>query len=351
MSQTAFAAGFILALAFAVSPARAAEAPAPRPPDTTIVYARVDTLELKLDLHRHVLVPRPGFLRSLFLDSAARDSLHKASSPQPLILWFHGGGWRGGSRMDPSPALAFFDSGYAVANVSYRLSTQAQWPAQLHDAKAAVRWLRVHADSLGLDTARFVAWGTSAGGHLAAMLGLTTGADSLDGTVGDYPGVSAAVRAVVSYHGATNFLEPHPQRWKRGSSVGQLLGCAVADCRERARLASPVTHATPGDAPFFIVHGTADSTVPFRQSVALDSVLRLAGVPVELVTLPGAGHGGPGFVSAEMRARISAFLDRSFRGGAFTVAPREDRPLVAPDSTGAAPPRPATPPADRDPSR
>jgi acetyl esterase/lipase len=226
----------------------------------------------------------------------------------------HGGGWRGGSRSEESPAYAFVDSGYVVASIDYRFSQQALWPAQLHDAKAAVRWLRARADVLQLDTARIVAWGTSAGGHLAAMLGVTSPADSLEGRVGADTGASSRVRAVVDYYGPTNFLEHVPRRWTPWSSVGQLLGCGVAKCLERARLASPVTYASPGDPPFFIMHGWADSTVPFSQSVALDSALQAAGAWSEFVPVPGADHGGPAFESATMTARVALFLRRVFSG-------------------------------------
>ena len=278
--------------------------PSPRRPDTTVVYAVIgDSLELRLDLFLPGRVETPD---------GPRQIVHADGARWPLIIWIHGGGWRGGSRTDPSPALALLDSGFAVANIDYRLSRRALWPAQLHDAKAAVRWLRAHADTFGLDTARFVAWGTSAGAHLAAMLGVTTPADSLEGTVGDHPGVSSAVKAVVGYHGAFNFLEPVPRRWTRWSSVGELLGCAVPQCWERARLASPLSYVSLGDAPFFIVHGTADSTVPFTQSTLMDSTLRTLRIPVEFVPLPHADHGGPAFVSEGMIGRVRDFLRRVF---------------------------------------
>jgi acetyl esterase/lipase len=272
----------------------------PRLPDITATYAREDTIDLKIDLH----LPPPHY--------GSDGSLYAGPAQRPVILWIHGGGWRGGSRSEESPGFPFLDSGYVVASIDYRFSQQALWPAQLHDAKAAVRWLRAHATDLRLDTARMVAWGTSAGGHLAAMLGVTSPVDSLDGNVGADTGTDSRVRAVVDYFGATNFLEYVPRRWTLRSSVGQLLGCAVKDCLERARLASPVTYVTHDDPPFFIAHGTADSTVPFMQSVFLVSALHKERVPVEFVPLEGVGHGGAAFVSEDMMTRISAFLNRVF---------------------------------------
>jgi acetyl esterase/lipase len=120
------------------------------------------------------------------------------------------------------------------------------------------------------------------------------------------------VRAVVSYFGPTNFLEYIPRRWSKYSSVGQLLGCAVKDCLDRARAASPVTYVTPDDVPFLITHGTGDSTVPFSQAVTLDSALRAVGVPVLFVPIPRADHGGPSFTSDGMRGMVAGYLNRVF---------------------------------------
>jgi acetyl esterase/lipase len=277
----------------------------PRIPDLTATFARVDTIDLKIDLY--LPPPRYDF-------SGAESVLVAGASQRPVILWMHGGGWRGGSRGEDSPAYTFVDSGFVVASIDYRFSQQATWPAQLHDAKAAVRWLRAHAVDLRLDTARVVAWGNSAGGHIAALLGVTSPADSLEGRVGADTGTSSRVRAVVDFYGPSNFLEYIPRRWTSWSSVGQLLGCGVSKCLERARLASPVTYASPGDPPFFITHGLADSTVPFSQSVALDSALQAAGVHVEFAPVSGADHGGAAFEAQTMSSRVSLFLRRIFAG-------------------------------------
>ncbi|MCD6023360.1 MAG: alpha/beta hydrolase [Fibrobacteria bacterium] len=300
-----------------------------RLPDTTVTYARVDSLDLKLDLY---LVGRPTgegqppnvqpFISPLIVPPLIR---------RPLIVWIHGGGWRGGSRADFSPAWTWVDSGYSVASLDYRLSQQKKWPAQLKDVKAAIRWLRANADAFALDTARFIAWGESAGGHLAAMAGLTTPADAFDGEVEDSLKTSSHVRGVIDYYGPTNFLEPIPKRWTPWSSVGELLGCGVRKCMDRARWASPVSYVNPGDVPFLIVHGTLDTTVPLTQSLLLDSLLRAAQVPVELRTVEGE-HGGPAFLADSTLAWVSAFLTRVLGpvapapGPALLPAPRPGVP-------------------------
>lgn len=287
-------------------------------PDATFTYARVDSIELKLDLY---LPPSRRARTDASGPSDSAPGVRPDSLRVPFVLWLHGGGWRGGSRADPCPALALLDSGFAVAAADYRLSTRAVWPAQVHDAKAALRWLRARADSLGLDTARAVAWGTSAGGQIAAVLGLSSPSDSLEGKVGVDSGEMvppARVNAIVMYYAPTDFLEYHPQRWKRTSSVGQLLGCAPPDCPVLARRASPAAYATTDDPPVFIAHGTADSTVPVTQAWRMHAAMRAAGVSSELAILEGADHGGPDFVSEDMMARVGDFLARAF---ASTVSP------------------------------
>ena len=277
-----------------------------RLPDTTVTYARVDTIDLKLDLF---LVGRPT--------GEGQPPSIAPYSPltvpplirRPLIIWIHGGGWRGGSRADFSPAWSWVDSGYSVASISYRFSQQKKWPAQIYDVKAAVRWLRANADAFGLDTTRFVLWGSSAGAYLATMAGLTTPADAFDGSVGDYPNVSSQVQGVIDYYGATNFLEPNPKRWAPWSSVGELLGCGVRKCQEHALWASPIQYVNRGDVPFLIVHGTLDTVVPITQSILLDSLLRAAQVPVEFRKVE-EGHGGPTFIADSTQSWVGGFLKR-----------------------------------------
>lgn len=252
------------------------------------------------------------------------------SGPSPVIVWIHGGGWRSGSRANTGPSLVFRQAGYAVASVSYRLTTQAGlyspepvvWPAQAHDVKAAVRWLRANASGLGVDPCAFIAWGSSAGGHLAAVLGTTNGDAFLEGTLGDHLGVSSDVQLAVSYFGPTDLLfmgldvtDPPGTTVDHDaadSGVSLLLGSgvhglSVGEIRANigsdqepwvslVRLASSGSPAqaaldAASNAPMFIAHGTADDVVPVAQSVRLYDALRLAGTESEYLPVTGAGHG------------------------------------------------------------
>jgi acetyl esterase/lipase len=275
---------FFLALSIGSLPARAQVQPTP---DTAnVVFAIADTVSLKLDVYYP-----PG-----------------KTAPHPLIIWIHGGGWQSGTRLNAGPALEMLDSGYAVASISYRLSQQAVWPAQIHDCKAAVRWLRAHGIGLGLDTARMAVWGSSAGGHLANMVGLAGGVDSLEGTVGGNLGYSSRVRAVVDYYGPSHLPTLAPSHLTASAPEGLLLGCAITDCPDKARAASPITYVDAGDPPILILHGSNDGTVVYTQSVELDSALRAAGVPVTFKTINGGGHGGPEYVADSSLTRVHAFL-------------------------------------------
>jgi acetyl esterase/lipase len=199
------------------------------------------------------------------------------SGPFPVVVWIHGGAWWGGSRLrlpETIAAVGFHDRllrrGYAVADVDYRLSREAVFPAQLEDVRAAIRWLRTFAGELGLDPARFAAWGESAGGHLAALVGLA----------GD-------VQAVVDWYGVAGMvdvpdLDLEPVEW--------LLGSHPAERPELAIAASPLSHVHAEAPPFLCMHGTADQVVPFRHSELLAAALREVGVRCDLHPVAGADH-------------------------------------------------------------
>jgi acetyl esterase/lipase len=246
--------------------------------------------------------------------------------PLPVIVWVHGGAWLGGSK-DGCPALPYVRRGYAVASVGYRLSQHARFPAQIEDCRAAVRWLRAHAKEHGLDPDHFGAWGASAGGHLVALLG--TAADVKEWDVGDHREESSGVQCVVDWFGPSDFLTIGRQSLPESrldhdapdSPEAKLIGGPVQQNRDKAAKASPVTYVTKGDAPFLIVHGTKDDTVPFGQSEELEKALKDAGVDVTLVPVEGAGHGGGAFNAREVKEKMERFFDSHLGGKRQPEAP------------------------------
>jgi len=238
----------------------------------------------------------------------------KRDQPLPLIIWIHGGAWMGGSKDGPSPALRFTAKGYAVAQVGYRLSQVAAFPAQIHDCKAAVRWLRANAAKYDLDPNKFVAWGASAGGHLVALLGTSGGVAELEGNDNDLK-ESSRVQAVVDWFGPTDFLHigdaqsdiPHNAP---DSPESKLIGGPILENKDKAAKASPITYVSKDAPPFLIMHGDRDRTVPFNQSELLYAALKKAGVDATLVPMKGAGHG---FGGPEAIAPVEEFLKRCLK--------------------------------------
>jgi acetyl esterase/lipase len=243
-----------------------------------------------------------------------------AKGPVPLIIWIHGGGWANGSKGRGGPALALLPKGYAVASINYRLSGQAIFPAQIEDCKAAVRFLRANAKKYGLDPDHFGAWGSSAGGHLVALLGTSGGVKELEGK-GGHPDVSSRVQAVCDWFGPTDLLKMNEQAGKGGridhdaprSPESRLLGGPLQKRKEQARKANPITYVSKDDPPFLIMHGDKDPLVPIGQSELLQEALKKAGVECTLIRVKGAGHGGRGFSSPENRRRIEAFFSKHLK--------------------------------------
>jgi acetyl esterase/lipase len=251
----------------------------------------------------------------------------------PAVLFFHGGGWRRGSRhslgpafagADPSPFEQVAQAGVAVASIDYRLSGEAVWPAQLHDAKAAVRWLRARAPELGIDPERIAAWGESAGGHLAELLGLTTDEARLEGETG-LTGPSSRVAAVVAWYAPSDVravaTDLGADPGDPGTREAQLLGAPVPDVPEAAAQASPVTHVSPIAPPFLLLHGGADRLVPCVQSERLHAALQAVGCPVELELLEGADHM---WLSAPEAARYALERTTDFLQHRLDVAGEDD---------------------------
>lgn len=237
----------------------------------------------------------------------------KADGPVPLIIWIHGGGWQNGSK-DGCPPLrnGYTERGYAVASINYRLSSHAVFPAQIEDCKAAIRWLRAHAGEYGLDPQRFGVWGSSAGGHLVALVGTSGDVKAFD--VGAHLDQSSRVQAVCDYYGPTDFTAfvttpGYESHATANSPEAKLIGGAVMENKDKAARANPITYVSQDDSAFLIVHGDQDPTVPINQSQLLYDALQQAGVSVHFHTIRGAGH-GQGFGGPEIEPMVGAFFDR-----------------------------------------
>ena len=253
-------------------------------------FATVDGTPLLLDVYR----PENG------------------ARPLGLIVWVHGGAWRAGSRASPD-LLGLTARGWALASVDYRLSTVARFPAQVFDIKAALRHLRAHAAEYGVAGLPFVIAGSSAGGHLAALVGVSNGERDLEGSVGSEREVSSDVQAIVSLYGASNLTSILGQSSPHGLSVRRpaldlLLGGQPDAQPALARLASPVFHLDAGDPPLLLFHGDRDDQMPIQQSRELEAAYQKLGLPVQLEVVPGVGHGGAVFTDAAHLERIDQFL-------------------------------------------
>ncbi len=205
--------------------------------------------------------------RALLLDLHLPEK--PAEQPLPVIAYMHGGGWRLFNKTY-CYALPLINKGYAVVSVGYRLSDEACFPAQIQDCKAAIRWVRANAQEYNLDPGRIGVCGASAGGHLAALMGTSGDIAELEGDTGNAE-YSSRVQAVVAYCGVYDFLHLLKPENRENSKVliwliDELLGVPAVENLEKAVLASPITHISGDEPPFFIAHGAIDETVPFHQS-------------------------------------------------------------------------------------
>lgn len=257
---------------------------------TDIEFARVDGLPLMLDLHK------------------------PAALNPPLIVYVHGGAWRAGDKKDV-PIFRLVNHGYAIASIGYRLSTQAVFPAQIHDIKAAIRYLRAKATLYQIDASRVAVVGSSAGGHLAALVGVSNGQTELEGKVGDCLDQSSDVQCTVSFYGASNLQTLLSQSSEealkmRVPALQLLLGGQPVDKPALAKLASPVAHLDNNDPPLLLIHGDADPQMPYAQSQELERACQAKDVSVRLDTMPGSMHGGAEFYDEERIAIVARFLDQ-----------------------------------------
>lgn len=206
--------------------------------------------------------------------------------------------------------------GYFVASVEYRLSQEAKFPAQIEDCKCAIRYLRAHAKKYNIDPDRIGCWGSSAGGHLVALLGTSGGVKELEGK-GGWQDQSSRVQAVCDWFGPTDFPKMGGSHNDINSPECQLIGGSYTEKADVVRAANPITYVTRDDPPFLIMHGENDNTVPIGQSELLDEALKKAGVEVTFVRVKNAGHGfgGAGTEPSreEIQKQIIAFFDKHLK--------------------------------------
>ena len=237
-------------------------------------------------------------------------------SPLPVILLIHGGGWCAGNKESFGDlAQKWASHGYAVASMNYRFSDKAIFPAQVIDAKAAVRWLRAHTDTYGLDSKRIAVGGHSAGGHLAAFLAVTNGIKKFD--KGENLRFSSNVQACIWLSGVGDFvtrvLMPGGYESEAAADSGEskLIGGAVLENRDKALAASPIHFVSTKSAPFIFFHGDKDECVHVSQAIEMYVALERAGVYGELHLIKGATHGNNEFWSAlDMDSLITPFLNK-----------------------------------------
>lgn len=252
---------------------------------------------------------------NLYLPKARNDE-----KPLPVVVFIHGGAWQGGDKRGGfGTVVPLVESGnYAGVSVGYRLTGEAIWPAQIHDCKAAIRWLRANAKKYNLDPEKIGVTGTSAGGHLAAMLGTTGDMPELEGALGEHLDESSRVTCVADQFGPTELLAMGGSHNNPNSPESKLVGGAVQEMQKIAREASPTTHVSKDDPPFLLIHGTSDQVVPFHQSELLHEALSKVGVESILVPVQGGGHGN--FGTNAVAARMRQFFEKHLRGQDVTIS-------------------------------
>lgn len=237
-----------------------------------IVYGKGADVDLELDL----AMPADG------------------KGPYPAVICIHGGGWKAGSRQSLIPLTEVLaKNNFVAVTVTYRFAPKYQFPAQIEDCKASVRWLRANAQKYQIDPDRIGAVGFSAGAHLSCLLGAADEKAELEGKGGN-PKQSTKIHAVVSFFGPTDFTE---KTWSEGVETTffvPFLGGKFEERKEVYRKASPIVYCTKDDPPFLFFHGAKDTLVGIEHSQKMTKKLRDVGVSAELVTLPDEGHGWAG---------------------------------------------------------
>jgi len=236
----------------------------------------------------------------------------------PVIMLIHGGGWVAGSRGDMASLVpGLVASGYACVNIEYRLAPAAQYPAQIEDVKASVRWIKDHATQYRLNKNKIAAFGMSAGGHLTALLAATGNETQWDlGT-----GQTSKIQAAISYAGPTDFptwwknkkFQPPADRAVIEACLPALLGGTYEQVPQMYVDASPVSHVTPNCTPTMFLHGDVDTLVPKAQSQIMYNLLVSKSVTTEILIMPGVGHGGFGNDPGMVFSRFLAFLKNNLK--------------------------------------
>jgi len=212
----------------------------------------------------------------------------KDKRPTPVVINIHGGGWNHGVKESQSGFSTFFKAGFAVANIEYRLTGQATAPAAIEDTRCAIAYLVQNAKALNIDANKIVIMGGSAGGHLALMGGLLANDHRFDGNC---PGAqNIKVAAIIDKYGISDVWDWGYGEVIKSKSARNWLGIYAND-EKFAKSVSPISYVDKNSPPVFIVHGDADPTVPYQQSVDLHAKLKAAGVLTEFITVPGGQHG------------------------------------------------------------
>ena len=237
----------------------------------------------------------------------------RTGEPCPLIFWIHGGAWKMGTKKDIEPGiLRQLDRGFAIASVEYSLSGEAKWPTQIHELKAAVRYLRSHAQALSINPDCIIAAGMSAGGHLASMLGVTSGTSQLEGTLG-CADQQSHVQGVVSWYGPSDLLRMGDlgvmDHNKANSPESQLIGAPIQTVPVQTQTANPMQYVHPDVPPFYLAHGTWDRFVNPNQSALLAECLRSNGTEVTYIPMPGYVHADFRFNKMAHLHCVESFLD------------------------------------------
>ena len=272
-----------------------AQAPA-QVPDTVIVekgieYANPDDQHLQLNLAR----PKTG------------------DGPFPAIVCIHGGGFRAGKRESYDGLIVrLAEQGYVAITVTYRLAPKYQFPAAVHDTKAAVRWVRANAAKYKIDPSRIGTTGGSAGGHLAQFLGVTAGVKEFEGDGGN-PAESSAVACVVNVYGPSDFTKSYGKSVDAAEVLPLFLGGNLEKARKLHLKASPLYWVTPIAAPTLCIHGTLDKYVAHEQAVWLVDKMNAAGAEAELLTLEGAGHGFKGKDAETADKALMAYFNKKLK--------------------------------------